>query len=214
MCLVLGSMLIAGMLLFGACEPGLEDQYSGARSAWIDLEGIPLSDELRPWVEAYSGSVGHAREASRERDLRIRNRLQAAIENPDLRDSAGDTLYEYWRSDPTNFLWIDMAIVNDYLLRRSDDRDLMFAVPELADTSSGAGAFAYAREHYRYTAGPEVYARVAARTADLDSLQRAWLTIRLAAVDSDTGSHLGAVSRLLEDMDLAHRNEKIPLIIS
>lgn len=196
------TVVLIGVIRIGG--GGADRAPTAALSNEFDLQGVPLSTDLRPWVEA----ALIPRESGNgsphwERDVQTYNAILAAIENPETRDEAGDCLYDRWRADPTHFLWINGAVIKNYLLRRMRERNQMFARPMLADTSTAVGAFVHARRYYGYSAGPDAYRRVATHAADLDSLQRAWLTLRLAAVDSDEGEHLHAVDRLLRNVDFA-----------
>ncbi len=82
------------------------------------------------------------------------HRLAAAIERPETRREAGDSLYALWRVDPENFLWIDLASGNNHLLQRTAQRDSLYSLPALADSTGPVGRFLYARRFFRRPGAP------------------------------------------------------------
>ncbi|MFH1842656.1 MAG: CHAT domain-containing tetratricopeptide repeat protein [bacterium] len=189
--------LLAGLLLaqLWGCErePGRDPVYS------IDLEGVPLSEDLRDAVAAGRERLSAAAvENQFAHDLALYNALVERIHRPAERQQAGDELYSRWFDEPTHFLWIDAARQYEYLLRRKATRDSMFAEPELADSTSAIGSFVLGKRYYRYGSRGEHYRRAELGMATLDSFQQVWLAIKLAQVDSDQdGDTLHAVRRHL-----------------
>ncbi len=144
----------------------------GERAESGVLDGVPVSDELAAHLEASRSIPADAGDPLVRGHLRLYEDLTAAIQDPALRGAAGDSLYAVWRADPYNVLWIDLAAGYNYLLRRNTDRNAMYALPALADTSTALGSFVRGRRFYGYGSRGEHYRR-AGRLADaLDPLQR------------------------------------------
>jgi tetratricopeptide (TPR) repeat protein len=163
------------------------------------LVGVPLSDELRDDLDAsrsrLANGIGAATHAA---ELETYERLNVDIQRPASREAAGDELYALWSADPVNFFWIDLAAGYNYLLRRNEDRNAMYAHPALADADSPVGAYVQGTRFYRYGSRGEHYRRAADSEAGLPPLSGLWLARRLAMIDSDEGRHLEAVRKLLD----------------
>ncbi|MBM4131396.1 hypothetical protein FJ250_10295, partial [bacterium] len=173
----------------------------GGRPADPILEGVPVSDELRRALETDAkGARGGRGEARYVAALALCDRLAVDIQRPLARQAAGDSLYAAWRRDPTNFLWVHLGAGYNYLLRRNADRNAMYALPALADTTTAVGSFVYGRRFYGYGSDGTPYERAWARRSELDSLQRAWLVRNVAEVRADAGDAVGAVRLLLAEL--------------
>ncbi|MBK8168029.1 MAG: CHAT domain-containing protein [bacterium] len=173
----------------------------GDRPADPVLEGVPVSDELRRALEADAkGGRGEARYVAA---LALHDQLTVDIQRPQTRQAAGDSLYAAWRREPANFLFINLGAGYNYLLRRNADRNAMYALPALADTTTAVGAYVYGRRFYGYGSDGTPYERAWARRTGLDPLQRAWLARSVAEVRGDKGDAVGAVRLLLAELPAA-----------
>lgn len=184
--------------------PGCGPRGADPLRDFYDTAEVPLSADLR-------GAVAEWRRAAREGgqpsagslDVAAYERLAVDIQRPASRQAAGDSLYARWQAAPTHFLWIDLAATYNYLLRRQAQRNAMYARTPLADTTDAVGAFVQGRRYYRYGSRGEAYRRAGRQAAALDPLARAWLELKLALVDADSGQALGAVRRLLDRLPAA-----------
>ncbi|MFH1843711.1 MAG: tetratricopeptide repeat protein, partial [bacterium] len=171
---------------------------------FFDLKGVPLSADLRPAVARATASWSAPEPENQiTRDLDLYTDLRLRILRPLSRQAAGDELYARWNEDPTNFIWISLAARYTRLLGRDDQRNAMYALPALADTTTAVGAFVRGRRFFRYGDRGESYRKAEQGLAQLDSLQRIWLQRKLALVDSFEGDNLGAVRRLLGRLEMA-----------
>lgn len=166
----------------------------------LDLHAVPLSRQLAAQIRRErapaprmrpGGSVDPADVVARFLDL------SARIQHPATRMAAGDELYAAWRGDPTNFLWIELGARYEFLLHRRADRDAMYALPVLADTTSAVGAYVQGRRFYGFRSKGEEFRRAEAAREQLDPLQQAWLTRMVAMADRDGGDGLAAADRLV-----------------
>lgn len=185
-------------LLFLAMLPGCGEQaetQDASGAGRFDLTDIPLSADLRPFIaEGRAFLDGPGGTGSAVADLERYRALIVGIQRMKTRQAAGDTLYLLWRDNPAHFLWIDLAVRYNHLLRRTEERN---AICALVDTASAVDAFIRGRRFYRHGSRGEHYRRAERGLTRLDSLQQIWLERRLAMVDSDAGDHLGALTRLL-----------------
>ncbi|MFH1841883.1 MAG: CHAT domain-containing tetratricopeptide repeat protein [bacterium] len=171
---------------------------------FFDLKGVPLSADLRPAVARATASWSDPEpENQTTRDLDLYTDLGLRIWRPLSRQAAGDELYARWRTEPENFLWLGLATRHNRLMRRHEERNAMYALPALADTTTPVGAYVRGRRFFRYGDQGVFYRQAEAGMAQLDSLQRIWLQRKLAAVDSYAGDNLGAVRRLLGRLEMA-----------
>ena len=197
-------LLLGGLLILGAGGCGGPGQ-PGPQPDDL-LAGIPVSPDLSDDLDAsraFTASLPaepDGRPSATAADLAIYERLVVAIQDPATREAAGDELYAAWRADPTNFLWIDLGAGYNYLLRRNTDRNAMYALPVLADTTTAIGAFVRDRRFYGYGSCGDHYRRAMSFKADLDPLQQLLLVRRYAVVVSDEGRHLAAVRLLLDEL--------------
>ncbi len=189
-------LAVALLALPGCGERQAEPE--GGPSPFFDLQGVPLSADLQAAIAAGYSSLPETRPTNRTvRDVKRYRDLAVRIKRPASRQEAGDELYALWRSDPENFLWIGLATRYNGLLRRTGERNEMYALPALADTTGPVGAFVRGRRFYRYGDRGEFYRRAERGRAGLDSLQQIWLERKLALVESHAGRNLAAVERLL-----------------
>lgn len=196
-------VVAAGVLLTvlgGACG----HRRSSTPEKILDTAGIPLSSELRvPYDAGRTALDGPQPRGKWARDLDLYHDLVLRIQRIASRQAAGDELYARWHAEPMHFLWIELAARYNSLLRRTAERNAMYALPVLADTLTPVGAFVRDRRFYGYGSRGSHYRRAGQRSAELDSLQQVWLTLKLALVESDGGDNLAAVARLRRALPLA-----------
>ncbi|MBC8423757.1 CHAT domain-containing protein [bacterium] len=200
-----GVRLSAGALCLTICASlaGCGGRTEGP-PPFFDLTGVPLSADLQPAAARAMSAWSEPAAGNRiPRDLDIYNDLALRIRRPASRQAAGDELYARWRDDPGNFLWIGLAARFNSLMHRYDERNAMYALPALADSTSPVGAYVRGRRFFRYGDEGDFYRQAERDTARLDGLQRVWLQRKLALVDSYDGNNLGAVRRLLGSLEQA-----------
>jgi hypothetical protein len=185
--------------------PGCGPRGADPVRDFYDTADVPLSADLRGAVAEWRRAAGEGGQlpSAGSLDVAAYERLAVDIQRPASRQAAGDSLYARWQAAPTHFLWIDLAATYNYLLRRQAQRNAMYARPPLADTTGAVGAFVQGRRYYRYGSRGEAYRRAGRQAAALDPLSRAWLELKLALVDADSGQALGAVRRLLDRLPAA-----------
>ena len=189
----LTTLLFAGVLTVLGAGCGSDSMSDGTDR----FAGVPVSRELKQHLDRSRNFGDQPSNHFLTQQLDLYESLTAGIQNTATRQAAGDTLYAAWRADPENFLWIDLAAGYNYILRRKTDRNAMYALPALADTSTAVGSFVKGRRFYGYGSRGEHFHRADSLATELNILQKTWLERRLATVESDNGDHLNAVRRLL-----------------
>ena len=174
-------------VLSGGCGDGRSDAA---------LDGVPLSPELRPLVEAARVALedpdqGHPAIA---RDLDLYADLQAALCDPDRRGAAVDSLFAAWTAAPTNFLWPELAMRNRSYLGNPERLKAIFAHADLSDTTTAIGAYMRGWRNVGYTSGGEEFRRAWAMRETLEPLQAVWLTLKLAWIERLAGRGERALS--------------------
>lgn len=193
-------LVVLPLLLVAGCGRAPE-----APPADNGLVGVPVSRELLGHLEASRAWTPPQGPAPFARDVALHERLVGLIENPATRAAGGDSLYAHWRAEPTNLLWVELAAINNYLLRRTSDRNAMYALPALADTATAVGSCVHGRRFYGYGDRGEHYRRADRLRSRLDPMQALWLDRKLAWLVSDEGDHVGAARRLLSRLPEARR---------
>lgn len=188
------------MLVYCGCS-GRQDP----RADLVDLAGVPVPADWRDHVDATLDLLADtAADAPYGRAVSTYYDLHRDIGNPDTRQAAGDSLFAFWRDDPTNFLWIELAAHKSRILGRKDDRNIIYG--QLPDTTTAVGGFLRARRFWGFKPGAgEHFKQAWQRRAELDSLQTLWLATRVAMLDSDRGSNDEAVALLREWLPAAGR---------
>jgi len=191
-------------LLLGA---GCGQREAAIESESFDLTGVPISPDLRPQVVAARATLTQPMlENAFTQELAAYLDLEERINRSATRDSAGHDLFRLWRAAPTRFLMIELGAVYGYrTLGRKADRDSMFALPVLADTTTAVGAFLQGRRFYGFTDRGEHWERAALQRAELDSLEQIWLSLRLIQIGKGLRSPEEAVASLVDLIPVARR---------
>ncbi len=182
------------IVILGGCGPKAHSN----KSTRNDLTQIPVSAELdsalvaaRLRLEIPDPDIPSIRDMVQYEDLRTR------LKNPVTRQQAGEELYTLWHGDPKNFLWIELAKNNNYLLDRGDELAEMCARPDLSDTTTAVGAYLAGRLRYKNTDRGQMFHRAEQLIAELDPLSQVWLNAWLASADHGRGETAIAIRRLL-----------------
>lgn len=147
----------------------------------------------REWLAADVGPAPHAGEVARY------HRLRHALQDPATRGAAEEELFERWRERPDHFLWIETAVVNYRLLERKDRYVALRRLAAGEDSTSAVARYVQGRRgHGRSADARRSYELAVRRQHDLDPLQRLWLHLRLADLESLAGRHRQASRRLLD----------------
>ena len=187
--------LLLGILGSGACE---------RRSAPDGLQGVPLSDELRPAIEASRRSLA---EGDRGDSLVIRELdrfygLQAMLYSKADRTAAIDSLFALWDANPRSVLWPELAAYNVRYIGQSRCLE-MFEHPGLPDTTTVLGLYLDAWRTIIARHGNSGFQRAYARREELEPWEQVWATIRLSWRDALHGEADQAAARLLDALPLA-----------
>jgi len=183
------------VLLSGACSRRAADPLA---EVW-NLDGVPLSEELRPSYEAARRALAQPEPTGREIDeLTAYLNLASRIDDPASRLAAGEELFARWRRDPGSYLWIHLAMNKRRYLHADFDYEAMAALPELADTSRGPGAFLTGLLKYRRGQHAEYYLAARHGVGAPTSLDSAILDLMIATIDFDRGDALTCVRFLLD----------------
>ncbi len=191
------------VICVGGCTSGGGDSQPTGLAAVVpadfpfDLGAIPLSQELATPIHEGLSYLGRE-DADDHRFIALaqRDTLVPGIQRPETRHQSGDQLYRLWQKEPTNFLWLTIALRYNYQLQRTAEMDSMLALPALADTNTAVGAYAYAVRHYSRGSRGRFYTR-AADLGGLEPLTRLMLVRKTAMVLSHHGEHLAGVRELL-----------------
>ena len=166
-------------------------------SRYVDLEGVGVSAELAPYLEAGRAALDQPQpENALVDELRLYHTLVDRIEHAEIDSFAADLL-RLWRDDPENFLWIELATTYRRALRGRPILDEIFNHPVLSDSLTTAGAYTFGRRFYYRGSRGRHYLRAGERREMLPVRDRLWLNLKLAWTTSGQGDHLDAARQLL-----------------
>ncbi len=198
--------LLCALALAAALSAGCALEHAPAPAPSYDVEGVPLSDDLRPYLEAARTSLSVADPATPAADdVAAFHDLVLRIQRPESREAAGDELYRRWEADPANALWVELAGRYENLLGRTDDFAAMLAHPLLGDTTTALGVFARGRPGSDYGAQGGRLLQAWRTAAPADTLQQIVIGLKVARTLSDNGGSLDAVRLLLSMTSGARR---------
>lgn len=197
----MGALVALAVTLAAAVGCDRTPPHTSANALGLDLRQVPLSPRLASEVSASRDAlVDRFADPQAAAQLDKFTDLTVRIHRPGTRQAAGDELYALWRADPENFLWIELAAFAHRYLGRKADRDAMYALPALSDTSSAVGNFVLGRRYFGIRDRGEHFRRAAQGLDELRPLQRCWLDRMLAMADREAGSGLAAADRLLASL--------------
>lgn len=201
--------VLIGLVFLGATLAGCGGSEeitpdSAEYAASASYPGVPLSDELRDTVVTGRRSINQPQPDrppptnTVTTDLDRYNDLASRIYRPDERQTVGDELYALWRVQPLHFFWIDLANNFEFLLHRGVERDSLYSLPALTDTSDARACFALARRTRSRAERARYLQQAEQKLGSLAPFEQVWVTRRIARAGSGAGQHLDAVGRLLD----------------
>ena len=191
-----GSVLFACVLLAG-CGSERRDPLGEVH----DLTGVPLSEDLRPAVEAALVDLAAPEPVNANTDLLARyDALIPLIDRPESRAEAAALLTEYWRENPESYVWLQLARNKRHLLGGEFDYDELLAHPAYADTELGPGPFVDILFNIPRSERNKAYLGLDIGYEDSVGLNRFWLVRKQAAALSQQGEGPAAIRLLLEHL--------------
>ncbi|HMB70193.1 MAG TPA: hypothetical protein VKU85_12810, partial [bacterium] len=171
------------------------------------LAGVPLTEELRPAVEASRRSLrlGVTGDPVVRAELARYLELAAMLSRNDRRAAAEDSLYTLWSRDLDGILWPDLVAFNRNRFSDLARLQSLFEHPEFPDSSTALGA--YLREWRRIGPRPDGSGYAVARNAraELTPFQDVWFGLRLARFVRQSGNADEAARIAIETLPAARR---------
>jgi tetratricopeptide (TPR) repeat protein len=174
----------------------------GGEPARPELAGVPLSDELRPYVEAAWRTLEEPDRGDPAVHAEIDrfDALLRLVQVPATRVAAAESLYAWWHAEPQDILLPELLFRFKWQFDFDDELARLRRETSLADTTSAGWAYLESRLAKGRDRQLELVRLAWSRRAALSPLDEAWLTLKLARAERMTGHESASMDRLLSNL--------------
>lgn len=170
-----------------------------------DLTGVPLSEDLRPAVEAALKDLEAVEPVNANTALLARYEALIPLTNrPESREEAAALLTRYWEEAPESFVWLQLARNKRTQFAGLFDYEAVYDHPAFADTASSSGQFMRALFQVPRDERDDAFLAIDVAAMDSQGLDRFWLLRRQALALRLRGEGETATKLLLEHMPDAY----------
>ncbi len=183
-------------LILGACEKRDTDPI---------LEGVPLSEELRPYIEASRRSLESPEGGDPELIAKIDrgSELWQGFYDKDRRQTAEDSLFAIWGREPESLLLPEIARWNLTFMRDRQAFHDRFARADFPDTSTALGAFLNEWNTYLSGTRGDGFRKAWREREQLTPWQRTHLALAMSWIENQSGNKDAALELALSALTSA-----------